>query len=135
MSHPGTLSASFTVSHGGSWDVWVQGQIMPTVEMAVDGRAREAISGQLDGNSLVPDTVPPVTVRLTAGEHSLSLTRTGFSLAPGEGGQAVLDAIFLTPANTDPEGPLRVASPADWRSLCGRRYQWLELLPSVGQRR
>jgi hypothetical protein len=132
MSAPGRLSASFALPSSGVWDVWVQGQIMPTVQLSVDGRRIASISGQLDGNSLVPDTVPPIRVTLGAGEHRLSLTRPGFSLAPGAGGAAVLDAIFLTPADSDPRGPLRTAAAGDWRSLCGRGYQWVELVRSIG---
>ena len=132
MSAPGRLSASFAVPAPGAWQVWIQGQIMPTLALSVDGRAIASIAGQLDGNSLVPNTVPPITVRLAAGRHRLSLTRTGFSLAPGNGGAAVLDAINLAPADIDPQGPLRVAAPAQWRALCGRRYQWVEIVRRQG---
>jgi hypothetical protein len=128
MSTPGRLSASFALPVSGAWDVWVQGQIMPTVQLSVDGTRIASIAGQLDGNSLVPDTVPPIPVQLAAGRHRLSVTRPGFSLAPGDGGSAVLDAIFLTPARTDPQGPLRTAAPSHWRALCGRSYQWVELV-------
>ncbi len=132
MSTPGRLSASFDLPFAGVWQVWVQGQIMPTVKLSVDGRMIASVAGQLDGNSLVPNTVPPTAVSLSAGEHHVSLTRPGFTLAPGDGGAAVLDAIFLTPARTDPQGPLRAAAPARWRSLCGHAYQWVEIVPSLG---
>jgi hypothetical protein len=130
MSTPGRLSASFTLPTSGAWDVWVQGQIMPTVTLSVDGARVAAIAGQLDGNSLVPNTVPPIRLRLTAGQHRLWVTRSGFTLAPGDGGMAVLDAVFLTPAAASPQGTLRAAAPARWQSLCGRSYQWVELVPA-----
>ncbi len=114
MSTPGSLSASLALPSAGLWDVWVQGEIMPSVSLSVDGRPLASIAGQLDGNSLVPDTVPPIPVRLSAGAHRLSLTRHGFTLAPGDGGQAVLDAIFLTPAGTDPQ---RIAARGGGRRL------------------
>jgi hypothetical protein len=128
MSTPGRLDAGFALPTSGRWDVWVQGQIMPAVKLSVDGRQIVSIAGQLDGNSLVPNTVPPVAVRLAAGVHRISVTRSGgFSLAPGDGGAAVLDAILLTPAGTDPRGPLRDVAPAAWPSLCRRSYQWIEV--------
>jgi hypothetical protein len=130
MSTPGRLSASFTLPTSGAWDVWVQGQIMPTVTLSVDGARVAAIAGQLDGNSLVPNTVPPIRLRLTAGQHRLWVTRSGFTLAPGDGGMAVLDAVFLTPAGAPSQGTLRAAAPARWQSLCGRSYQWVELVPA-----
>jgi hypothetical protein len=71
---------------------------MPRVGVAVDGRQLASIAGQLAGNSLVPDTATPIRVRLAAGAHVLTVTRAGFSLAPGNGSAAVLASAFLTPA-------------------------------------
>jgi hypothetical protein len=128
MSRPGRLSAAFEIPAAGLWDVWVQGQIMPTVEFSLDGRPPASIGGQLSGNSLVPDTVPPLQVMLSAGAHRLSVTRPGLTLAPGGGGSAVLDAIFLTPAGAGAQDTLRRATASSWRSLCGREYEWVEIV-------
>jgi hypothetical protein len=116
MSTPGRLSAAFRLPTAGTWEVWVQGQLMPAVGLAVDGRPVASIGAQLSGNSLVPDTVPPLPIRLSAGTHRVSITRGGFSLAPGDGGSAVLDAIFLTPAAPAPQ-QLDAAHIAGWSSL------------------
>jgi hypothetical protein len=126
MPTPGTLTARFSLPTAGRWDVWVQGQIMPKVTLSLDGHRIASIAGQLDGNSLVPNTVPPITVRLAAGRHRVELTRDGFSLSPGNGGSAVLSALFLTPADAAP-GRLREVPPVRWSSLCGGRYQWVEV--------
>jgi hypothetical protein len=127
MSRPGSLAAVFTVPWAGDWVLWLKGQLMPAIGVKVDGRALGSVSGQLDGNSLVPDTISAATVRLSAGRHRLMLRRGGFSLAPGNGGSAVLDAVFLTPAALAAR-KLREAPVARWRSLCGSSDQWLELL-------
>jgi hypothetical protein len=124
LRRPGTLSANFRVPHAGVWDLWLQGQFMARVGVSVDGRALGSLEGQLAGNSLVPDTATPIAVRLTAGAHSLAVTRAGFSLAPGNGGSAVLDAVFLTPAGT-PVRRLRAVSTA---GACARSYDWLEVV-------
>jgi hypothetical protein len=124
MRRPGTLSARFRVPHGGVWEVWLQGQFMPRVSVTVDGRARGSIAGQLAGNSLVPDTATPFALRLSSGAHTLSVTRAGFSLAPGNGGAAVLDAVLLTPAGT-PARRLRTLTAAD---ACEHRYDWVEVV-------
>jgi hypothetical protein len=129
MGQPGTLRARFTVPVAGRWEVWVQGNLMPTVRLRLDGRQLASISGQLSGNSLVPDTIPPVPVQLAAGTHSLSLTRTSAGLGPGELGSAVLDAIFLTAAGSGSQATLRTVPASGWQSLCGQHYQWVELLP------
>jgi hypothetical protein len=128
MRRAGTLTARFVVPHGGAWQLWLQGQFMPRVGVAVDGREIGAIAGQLSGNSLVPDTATPIAVHLSAGAHRLSITRAGFSAAPGNGGAAVLDAAFLTPAHT-PARTLRALSLGDGRAaLCARSYLWVETL-------
>ncbi len=129
MSRPGTLTAAFTLPRGGRWQVWVQGQLMPTVKLAIDGRLLASIGGQLSGNSLVPDTVPPLPVTLAAGKHRLTVERPGATLAPGDGGSAVLDAIFLTPAAGAAGQPLTSVAVADWRALCERRHAWVEAVP------
>ncbi len=128
MRRAGTLTAGFSVPHDGVWQLWLQGQFMPRIGVAVDGSAIGAISGQLAGNSLAPDTATPIAVRLSAGEHRLSITRAGFSAAPGNGGAAVLDDAFLTPAHT-PARSLRTLAPNDSRAaLCARSYLWVELV-------
>jgi hypothetical protein len=128
MTTPGRLSAAFSVPAPGAWDVWIQGQLMPTVDLALDGHPLASLGGQLSGNSLVADTLPPLRVGLSAGRHLLTLTRPGSTLAPGDGGSAVLDAIFLTPAASDAQ-PLSTTPAAGWQALCGRRYDWIELVP------
>jgi hypothetical protein len=124
LSTPGRLSSGFALPHGGVWELWLQGQLMPAVNIAVDGRSLGSIAGQLAGNSLVPDTMTPLKVRLAAGPHRLSITRGGLSLAPGDGGSAVLDAIFLAPQGAAPV--LSSVPAANWRALCGRAHQWVE---------
>jgi len=128
MTRPGRLSVGFELPASGRWELWLQGQFMPAVNVAVDGRALASIEGQLSGNSLVAGAVPPFAVELSAGRHRLTVTRAGTSLAPGNGGSAVLDSAFLTPAGDGMAAPLSATSVAGWRSLCGRRYQWIELL-------
>ena len=128
MSTAGRLAGTFELPSAGAWNVWVQGQIMPDVEVRVDGRRLASIGGQLSGNSLVPDTVPPLRIALSAGRHRLTVSRGSSTLAPGDGGSAVLAAIFLTPAAYRPQKALFAAPAARWRALCGRRYSWVELV-------
>jgi hypothetical protein len=128
MRRPGTLTAHFELSRSGVYDVWLRGQFMPPVSVGVDGRALFSIEGQLAGNSLVPDTATPMPVRLSAGAHGLTVTRGGFSLAPGNGGAAVLDSINLAPAGTPARVLRTLPSGGDPRSLCARSYEWAELV-------
>jgi len=130
MTTPGSLSARFAVPRAGAWQVWLQGQIMPAVTVAVDGRRLGSIGGQLGGNSLVPNTMTPLPAHLSAGIHRLSVGAEGSTLAPGGGGSMVLFAVFLTPAHGVGREPLRAVAPGRWRSLCARSYQWIEAVRS-----
>jgi hypothetical protein len=129
ISTPGQLSAVFEVPRAGVWDVWLQGQIMPTLRVNVDGRPLASIGAQLGGNSVVLNTATPLPVFLSAGRHRLSVARGGFTLAPGEGGSTALYGLFLTPASAAAQQPLYTAAPSRWRALCGRSYEWVEVVP------
>jgi len=129
MRDAGRLTAEFAVPESGEWDLWLQGQIMPAVNVGVDGHPLGSIADQLDGNSLIPDTTLPLTVRLSAGPHRVSVTRGGLTLAPGDGGSALIDGIFLTPARANVREVQRLP-PGGGRSLCVRAYDWVEVVPA-----
>jgi hypothetical protein len=128
MRKPGAVTLHFHVSHEGAWQLWLQGQFMPLVRVGLDGRAVGSLQGQLAGNSLVPDTATPIAVQLAAGEHRLTVTRAGFSLVPGNGGSAVLDAVFLTPAHAPARELRTLPADASRRALCTGAYRWIELV-------
>ena len=128
MSGPGRLSTGFAVPDSGRWQLWLQGQIMPAVGVAIDGQRIASVGAQLDGNSVVLNTLTPLPVTLSAGHHVLSLTRGDFSPAPGDGGAAALYAAFLTPAQVGPEVGLTAVQPSRWRSLCSRSHEWVEVV-------
>jgi hypothetical protein len=131
MSRPGRLEATFAVPHAGLWDLWLQGEIMPAVGVSIDGRPLASISGQLTGVATDPDTMAPLRVDLTAGPHRLTITRGSSSLlAPGSGGSAILDSIFLTPVGAGSQATLHITPTAQWRSLCEQRLEWIEVVPS-----
>jgi hypothetical protein len=128
MQHPGTLDVRLMLPHSGEWQLWLQGQFMPSIDVAVDGRHLASIAGQLSGNSLVPDTLAPLTLKLGAGRHRLTVTRSAFSLAPGNGGSAVLAAAFLTPAGTPTRTLHVLPASAAPETLCRRHYRRVEMV-------
>jgi hypothetical protein len=128
MGRPGMLRASFDLPHAGIWRLWLKGEIMRAVRIAIDGRRLGSIGGQLDGNSLVANTLTPLSAALAAGPHTLTIARPGASLAPGDGGAAVLAAIDLVPAGASGETVLETVPVARWHALCARPTRWVELL-------
>jgi hypothetical protein len=130
ISIPGRLSASFAAPATGASELWLQGDIMPPLTVSLDGHRLASIGAQLGGNSVVRNTLTPVRVSVSAGPHRVTLSRTSSILAPGDGGSAVLYAMFLTPAHAGGQDPLRVVPASRWRSLCGRSYDWIEVVRS-----
>ena len=125
---PGTLRARFTLPSAGAWDVWVQGDIMPTVRLSVDGRRARvdlrAAQRQLararhhprDPRAARRGSAQPVADALErrprAGRRRRRRCSTRSSSRPPA--TSLADAARASPAS-------------QWRSLCGREYQWVEL--------
>jgi hypothetical protein len=124
---PDGVTVGFTVPHGGDWDLWLRGEIMPAVAVRVDGSPVATLADQLAGNDFNPDTIGPLRLRLAAGRHHLTFVPTGSLLDPGITGEASLGRIFLTAAGSLHER-LRTVAATAWRSLCGGRYDWIEAL-------
>jgi hypothetical protein len=131
MHQPGLLRTGFALARGGLWELWLKGDVMREVHAAIDGRPVGSLGGQLGGNSLVANTLTPLSARLSAGLHTLTITRLGANLAPGDGGAALLSAIFLTPVGPAGEPALRVMPVSRPRSLCGNPLQWVEVVPKL----
>ena len=126
MPASGHLRASFRVLTSGVWNVWLQGEIMPTIQVAVDGRRVGRLGGQVGGDVVVPATTTPLPVRLRAGHHTLTVSRGGLTLAPGNGGSSLLIDAFLTPVGAGERQQVQATPVSRWRSMCGQRYVWIE---------
>ncbi|HTB50911.1 MAG TPA: hypothetical protein VK701_08050, partial [Solirubrobacteraceae bacterium] len=96
----GALSATFVLPNGGMWELWLKGDVMRTLTVRVDGLTLGRLGEQLDGNSLVVNALTPLRTPLGAGRHTLTITRPGADLAPGDGGAAMLAAILLVPGGS-----------------------------------
>jgi hypothetical protein len=123
----GRLTVPVSLPRSGVWDIWLQGQIMPTVTIALDGHTVGSVGAQLGGNSVVPNTFTPIPVDAGRGRYEFSISRGGVDLAPGNGGSAALYHVLLTPA-AGPQQALQSTPPARWRSLCGHSYEWIEAI-------
>jgi hypothetical protein len=126
MKRAGTLRARVSLPAPGRWELWLRGQLMPAIAVAVDGRPAGRVAGQLSGNSLITAPAPPLPVSLGAGEHTVAIHRSPPTLAPGDRGAAVLSGVFLTPASAPSAGRLLNVPAAAWPTLCKRPLLWVE---------
>ncbi|HEX3873983.1 MAG TPA: hypothetical protein VHW26_07540 [Solirubrobacteraceae bacterium] len=122
----GSFATTFDTPGTGTWDLWLKGELMSAIRVRVDGRLVATIEGQVSGNEVNSSAARPLRIRLAAGPHTLDFARTGPSLAPGAGGAAYLSAAFLTRPGAGARERLVDVAPADWRSLCVHRPQWVE---------
>lgn len=130
MNGPGSVTRSFLVKRTGTRELWLRGEMMPTTYLSIDGRRVKTVSGAVSGNGDSPDTIGPIMVRLTAGRHVLRVRRSGFSLAPGNAAHAYVDRAFLSPLGVMGGQQMRQIPASRWRTLCGRRLRWVEVVPS-----
>jgi hypothetical protein len=118
---PGSMEGTIPVLRSGRYRIWVQGDFPRPVTVQVDGRAL----AMLDGLDSVNQWSSAGVVRLTQGSHSVRVIRPGGRLGPGDGAPAYVGPVALI--RDEPERLQRV-SIAHWRSLCGRRLDWIELI-------
>jgi hypothetical protein len=124
---PGTLQTSVQIPERGRWGTWLAGAWRDRLELLVDGRRVADERHQLSHSG--PYT-PLTETELDAGAHSLALRYHGEDLHPGSGGDPFTFgplALNLLDAS-EPSRPITYVKPADARSLCGQRLDWVEAI-------
>lgn len=122
----GGFESSFEIPRTGTWELWVRGEMMAAVRVTLDGRTIATIKDQVSGNAFNPDTMVPIRLHLTGGLHRIGFTHDDPILPPGSGGSAYLYSASLTRPGAGERERLVNVAPADWRSLCADRPQWVE---------
>ena len=120
-SGPGTMTGSVTTAVGGRTLVWLNGSGGRKYTLAVDGR-RVGEAGQINTPS---QWLNAGAVDLPAGRHRIEVRREGASLAPGDAFRGNLGPVALQSAEA-PE--LISVAPRNARRLCGRSWDWIELV-------
>ncbi|HEX6458358.1 MAG TPA: hypothetical protein VF032_05515 [Thermoleophilaceae bacterium] len=121
---PGTLTGAVTVKQPARYQVWVQGSFGRGYTVYVDNELVGRVRRELNPRG---QFASPGAAGLSAGRHTIRLVRPGGSLYPGNGGRnRLLGPVVLDPA-TDAR-VVRVLPSGRWRSLCGRRLDWVEAL-------
>lgn len=120
---PARVEGSVTVTAPGLYTLWLGGSVDRPLRVYVDGHLVGAPTQQSGDDGT---TIHVGTLHLSAGRHQVALVRGGGDLSPDDIGSTVIDGIVF-----EPEGaalpPVRSIAPADWRSLCGRYLDWIEV--------
>jgi hypothetical protein len=125
LGSPGVARKRFRIAEAGAYDVWLKGDFARALSVTIDGRRIGSVAEQSgnEGNYALP-----LRAELSAGPHLLELERGGGSLRPGDGAATILRAIVFEPDRAgSADNPVRELAPSDWRRLCGRPLDWVEI--------
>lgn len=119
---PGSAAGRVRVGQGGRHEAWVAGSFGRGVEVLIDGQP----VGAVEGVNNIGQWLPVGEVVLDPGPHTLRLVRPGGNLEPGDGYQGELGPLVLQPVDND--AALEQVRPRDARRLCGRVWDWIEVV-------
>ena len=122
----GEIQGSVSVPRAGRYAIWVEGSFGRAFTAYVDGRRVGAVANE--------EGYPGAHVRLgdvglRPGRHVVRLFSGGGDLRPGNGGSASslrhVGPVILSPIENE-RRQVRRLDPARARTLCGRRFDWVE---------
>jgi hypothetical protein len=120
----GVAGVEVTVPSAGLYSAWLGGDWHGLSSVSVDGREVGSLREELNWPGLYSDLG---RAPLAGGRHVVTVRSVTGGWQPGSGaapdsfGPAALSAV-------DTREPVETVSPADARSLCGRRLDWVEAL-------
>jgi hypothetical protein len=138
ISVPGQLPSgktreSFQVSAPGVYEIFLGGSVVGHLVTSLDGREINSTHEILNEPG---GYIPLGERRLGTGVHTVVLSYSGAGLAPGSAGPSSADPPFTDgplEISTPPGNiPVTYVSPANYRTLCGKPWDWVEALGSSG---
>jgi hypothetical protein len=119
----GTLAVDTTVPTGGAYTAWLAGDWYGNATVWVDGRKVGSRRHELNWPGLYTDLG---TIDLASGSHHVTIRVDRGGWRPGSGGSSyAFGPLTLSPLDTHRD-EVHSVPPADARSLCGRRLDWIE---------
>jgi hypothetical protein len=107
---------------GGRMRAWVRGSFGREMHVSVDGER----VGSVEGINTPAQWLQAGEVDVAPGRHRVELERPGGDLAPGDGAPPTVGPVVFEPFDAQPE--LLTLAVNGWRSLCGQRLDWVELV-------
>jgi hypothetical protein len=125
----GDTAEKFRVARPGEYELWLGGSVVGHLVTRVDGRQIGSTHEIIDEPG---GYMPLGKLHLGVGLHTVVLSYAGASLAPGSAGPSEADPLFpVGPLEISPPPgkiPVTYVSPGNYRSLCGRPWDWVEAL-------
>jgi hypothetical protein len=119
----GSVEAEVSVSRPGDYEAWLGGSVRPAVSLWVDGERVGEVRHQLNNSG---QFVGFGTVALAPGSHRIEFRFAGADLHPGSGGRGgPIGPVALSRGEAADSRLVRVPA-SDFRTLCGREWDWIE---------
>jgi hypothetical protein len=114
------------IPRSGGYEGWLEGSVRGSVELLVDGHRMAEARQQLENDG---GFVQLGRARLSAGSHDVELRFGGADLHPGSGGfpRPETGPLLFAPAGAG-AGKLVWVPTERSRSICGKRWDWIESL-------
>jgi hypothetical protein len=125
-SGPGEFALVADIPGSGAHEIWLGGSLRPSASLSVDGEELSTLRQQLNPPGAYLDFGQ---ISLRPGHHELAVAIGGPDLHPGS---AQSDGVLGPLAISRPDaGPvLRRIRPSRARNLCGKPWDWIEVVPS-----
>ena len=118
---PTYVRGTVRIARTGSYRMWLRGTFPRPTEIHVDGVRRATVHGADTPGQWAGD----VALRLTGGEHRVEVRVPPGSPKPGDGAAVTIGPLVLV---ADEPARLLSVPLSQWRSLCGRELDWVELV-------
>jgi hypothetical protein len=122
---PGTLRGRIRVPRAGRYRVWIGGAFGREVDVRIDGRAAGSVSDEPGERERF---FALGSIALSGGTHRVELARLGNRLRAGDGNDRKFISRLVLVPNTSAPPPVHELDPRDYKRLCGRRIDWVEVV-------
>lgn len=119
--NPGYARGRIAIRQAGTYRLWLRGSFPRATDILIDGVMRMTVEGANTPGQWLGD----VALRLGAGSHAVEVRVPGGAPKPGDGAAVTIGPVALV---ADEPRRLQTLPVARWRSLCGRKLDWIELV-------
>jgi hypothetical protein len=119
----GEATTTVDVLRGGTYELWLGGSFRSRLRVYVDDKLVASTRGYANDGS---HYAPLGTAALRRGKHPVRIRADGPGLRPGSGGYPFGMGPLVLSRGTAADATVLSVAPADARSLCGKRLDWVE---------